>query len=47
LRLNVHADGQGYDLMLQDMTDKECGSALFTNETAVIWESTAIGCPRS
>ena len=45
LRLNVHSDGQGYDLMLQDMTDKKCGSALFTNETAVIWESTAIGCP--
>ena len=43
LRLNVHSDGQGYDLMLQDMTDK-CGSALFTNETAVIWESRAFGC---
>jgi hypothetical protein len=45
LRLNVHSDGQGYDLMLQDMTDKKCAFALFTNETAVIWESRAIGCP--
>jgi hypothetical protein len=44
LRMNVHPDGQGYDLMLQDMTDKKCGSALFTNETTVIWESTALGC---
>ena len=44
LRLNVHTDGQGYDLMLQDTTDKRCPSALFTNEAAVIWESKAIGC---
>jgi hypothetical protein len=44
LRLNVHTDGQGYDLMLQDTTDKKCPSALFTNEAAVIWESKPIGC---
>jgi len=44
LRLNVHSDGQGYDLMPQDTTDKKCPSALFTNENAVIWESKAIGC---
>jgi hypothetical protein len=24
-RLNVHADGQGYDLLLEDLTDKTCG----------------------
>lgn len=44
LRLNVHPDGQGYDLMLQDMNDKKCAYALFTNETAVIWETKTIDC---
>jgi hypothetical protein len=44
LRLNVHTDGRGYDLMLQDTTDKKCPYALFTNEAAVIWQSKAIGC---
>ena len=33
LRMNVHADGQGYDIWLEDITDKKCGFAVFTDET--------------
>jgi hypothetical protein len=44
LRLNVHADGQGYDLLLRDMTDKKCGYAAGTDENAVIWQSKWIDC---
>ena len=44
LRLNLHSDGQGYDLMLQDMTEKKCPFAFFSNEQALIWESKVIGC---
>jgi hypothetical protein len=44
LRLNVHADGQGYDLMLTDMTDEKCGYAVLTDENGVIRQSKAIDC---
>jgi hypothetical protein len=44
LRLNVHADGQGYDLLLRDLTDKKCGYAAGTDENAVIWQSKWIDC---
>ena len=44
LRLNLHSDGQGYDLMLQDMTEKKCPFAFFSNEQALIWESKVMGC---
>ena len=35
LRLNVHADGQGYDLRLQDAKSKKW--AVFSDESGVIW----------
>ena len=44
LRLNVHADGQGYDVLLGDITDKKCGYAALTDESGVIRQSKAIGC---
>ena len=44
LRLNVHADGQGYDLLLQDMTDKKCGYAAVTDENVIIRQSKWIDC---
>jgi hypothetical protein len=36
LRLNVRADGQGYDMRLQDTTGKKW--AAFSDESGVIWE---------
>ena len=39
LRLNVHTDGQGYDLLLEDGTDKDHGYAALSDERAVIRES--------
>ena len=44
LRLNVHVDGKGYDLMLQDLTDKTCWYAALTDESGVIRQSKAIDC---
>jgi hypothetical protein len=44
LRLNVHADGQGYDLLLQDLTDKQCGYAAITDESGIIRQSQTIDC---
>ena len=32
LRMNVHADGQGYNIWLEDLTDKNCGFAVFNDE---------------
>jgi len=37
LRLNVHTDGQGYDLLLEDGTDKN-GYAALSDERGVIGE---------
>jgi len=37
LRLNVHTDGQGYDVLLEDATDKS-GYAALSDERAVIRE---------
>jgi hypothetical protein len=37
LRLNVHADGQGYDVLLEDASDKT-GYAALSDERAVIRE---------
>jgi hypothetical protein len=37
LRLNVHTDGQGYDLLLEDATDKN-GYAALSDERGVIGE---------
>jgi hypothetical protein len=44
LRLNVHVDGKGYDLRLQDLTDKTCWYAALTDESGVIRQSKAIDC---
>ena len=44
LRLNVTADGQSYDLLLEDTTDKSCGYAAVTDERGVIRQSKAIDC---
>jgi hypothetical protein len=44
LRMNMHADGQGYEVLLEDMTDKKCGYAAVTNENAVIRQSKTINC---
>ena len=44
LRFNVHADGQGYDVRLQDLTDNTCWYAALTDESGVIRQSKAIDC---
>ena len=43
-RLNVHSDGQGYDLLLTDITDEKCGYAVLTDEDGVIRQSKPIDC---
>jgi hypothetical protein len=45
LRLNLTKDGAGYDLMLEDTTDKTCGYAAVTDERGVIRQSKAFDCP--
>ena len=44
LRMNIHAGGQGYDILLRDMTDERCAYAAVTNENAIIWQGKAIDC---
>jgi hypothetical protein len=44
LRLNIHADGQGYDVLLRDTTDQKCGYAALSDESGVIRQSKAIDC---
>jgi len=44
LRLNVHADGKGYDVRLQDLMDKNCWYASLSDESGVIRQSKAIDC---
>jgi hypothetical protein len=43
LRLNAHIDGQGYDVLLQDITDKEHGYAALSDERGIIRESNPLG----
>jgi hypothetical protein len=38
LRFNAHADGQGYDVRLQDTTARLYGYAAFTDESGAIWQ---------
>jgi len=38
LRLNVHTDGQGYDVLLEDQTDKDYGYAALSDERGIIRE---------
>ena len=42
LRLNPTKDGAGYDVMLEDTTDKACGYAAVTDERGVIRQARAI-----
>jgi hypothetical protein len=44
LRFNLRADGRGYDVRLQDLTDKTCWYAALTDESGVIRQSKAIDC---
>jgi hypothetical protein len=44
LRLNVHADGRGYDVLLVDTTDKRCGYAALSDESGLIRQSKTIDC---
>jgi hypothetical protein len=42
LRLNVHPDGQGYDVLLEDKMDKEHGYAALSDERGVIREGKSL-----
>src|SRR6266849_5689637 len=44
LRLNVTSDGKGYDVSLEDKTDKTCGYAAITDERGLIRQSKTIDC---
>jgi uncharacterized protein involved in copper resistance len=44
LRLNLAADGNGYVVLLEDITDKSCAYAAVTDERGVIRQSKTIGC---
>jgi hypothetical protein len=44
LRLNVHSDGRGFDVMLKDTTDEKCGYAALTDESGLIRQSKVIDC---
>jgi hypothetical protein len=44
LRLNVTSDGKGYDVLLEDKTDKACGYAAITNESGLIRQSKTLDC---
>jgi hypothetical protein len=39
LRLNVHVDGQGYDVRLQDTLESKYGFAAYSDESGVIWRA--------
>ncbi|MGA2430532.1 MAG: hypothetical protein ABSH13_18690 [Candidatus Acidiferrum sp.] len=45
LRLNLTNGGQGYDLLLEDTTDKPCRYAAGTDERGLIRQSKVIDCP--
>jgi hypothetical protein len=42
--MNMHADGQRYDILLQDTTDNKCGYAAITNESGIIWQAKSVEC---
>jgi hypothetical protein len=44
LRLDVTHGGEGYDLLLEDTTDKTCGYAAATDERGLVRQSKAIDC---
>ena len=39
LRLNVRGDGQAFDLMLEDVANKQVPYAAYSNETGAIWNA--------
>jgi hypothetical protein len=44
LRLDLVADGEGYDVLLEDTTDNTCGYSAGSDERGVIRQSKAIDC---
>jgi hypothetical protein len=44
LRLDLVADGKGYDVLLEDTTDNTCGYSAGSDERGVIRQSKAIDC---
>jgi hypothetical protein len=44
LRFEVHPDGRGYDIRLQDLKDERCSYAAITDESGVIRQSKVIDC---
>jgi len=44
LRLDLTDDRKGYDVLLEDTTDKTCGYAVVTDERGVIRQSKTIDC---
>jgi hypothetical protein len=44
MRLDLTNDGKGYDLLLEDATDKTCGYAAVTDERGLIRQSKVIDC---
>jgi hypothetical protein len=45
LRIDLTEDRKGYDVLLEDTTDKMCRYAALTDERGVIRQSKAIDCP--
>lgn len=41
---NVTSDGKGYDVLLEDTTDKSCAYAAVRDERGIIRQSKAIDC---
>lgn len=44
LRLHLTADGNGYDVLLEDAADKACGYAAITDERGIIRQGKTIDC---
>ena len=44
IRLNVTSDGKGYDVLLEDRTDEQCGYSVVSNESGLIRQSKIIDC---
>jgi len=44
LRMHIHTDGQGYDVLFSDETDKKCAYAAVSDEKDVIRQSKMFPC---
>lgn len=40
--MNTHADSQGYDILLRDMTDEKCEYAAITNEDGILCQGKTV-----